>query len=204
MTQEAFPITIGVDIQNDFCPGGSLAVTDGDSIIPAFNKLAAATRAQNGRVIFTRDWHPAKTNHFDSWPVHCVANTDGAAFHPDLFVDSRDTILSKGTLVNQDAYSGFQGLDGESQDLAAIIMAEFERHERISLRIGGLATDYCVKATVLDALKLQRTVGLQKLSVLALRDCMKAVNIQSTDEAAAIAEMQAAGARFIDAAEAAR
>lgn len=189
-------VTIGVDIQNDFCPGGSLAVPDGDHVIPPFNKVAAETRAQGGKVVFTRDWHPDTTSHFDTWPVHCVADTEGAAFHRDLQIEPTDLILSKGTRVDEDAYSGFQAVSASGETLEAIITAELARKQRVFTLIGGLATDYCVKATVLDALKLQKKIGADRLGVIALEDCMRAVNINPSDGFMAQQEMQQAGAQF--------
>lgn len=190
-------VTIGVDIQNDFCPGGSLAVPDGDQVIPPFNKVAAETRARGGKVIFTRDWHPAITTHFDNWPVHCVQDTFGAEFHPDLDVRDEDIVISKGMGAHENAYSGFDGVDAQGKTIEAIIETELAHHERVIVQIGGLATDYCVKATVLDALQLrQRTGG--RLGVIALTDAMKPVNSNPNDGRDALEAMQQAGVTFLE------
>ncbi len=102
MNKNTFPsfdrlVTVGVDIQNDFCPGGSLAVPEGDQVIEPMNNVLRYTRESGGQVVLTRDWHPETTPHFDKWPVHCVAETEGAAFHPDLNVKESDIIINKGT-----------------------------------------------------------------------------------------------------------
>lgn len=201
MNHNTFPIAIGVDIQNDFCPGGSLAVPEGDAIVTPFNTVAQATRDAGGTVVFTRDWHPAATTHFDAWPVHCVAETTGAAFHPKLDIQTTDFVISKGTQVDEDAYSGFDALSVEGTSLEDIIEEKLQLHEKVALYIGGLATDYCVKATVLDALALQERVGGHRLAVIALQDCMKAVNVAPDDGETALAAMKAHGAMFIDSTE---
>jgi len=197
-------VTVGVDIQNDFCPGGSLAVPEGDLVVPVFNTVAEWTRSDPaGLVAFTRDWHPAHTNHFipegGPWPVHCVADTEGAAFKEGLDVRNGDTVLSKGTHVDEDAYSGFQAKSPNELTLETL-MAPVS-HERIAVIIGGLATDYCVKATVMDALKLAERAKTQnferKLGVFVLEDAIKAVDVAAGDGERAIAEMRVAGAQFV-------
>jgi nicotinamidase/pyrazinamidase len=201
MNHNTFPIAIGVDIQNDFCPDGSLPVPSGDTIVAPFNKVAKATREAGGSVVYTRDWHPATTTHFDAWPVHCVAETTGAAFHPDLDVQTGDFVISKGTKVDEDAYSGFDALTPDGTSLEEIIEAKLQKYEKVVLRIGGLATDYCLQATVLDALALQERIGASRLAVIALEDCMKAVNIAEDDGKKAVANMKAHGAVFMDSTE---
>ena len=195
-THEQSYIAVGVDIQNDFCPGGTLAVPGGDQIVTPFNEIAATTRASGGKVVFTRDWHPATTNHFDEWPIHCVADTPGAEFHPDLLIAPQDTIISKGMGVNEDAYSGFQAVSDTGETLESIVQAELARSEHVYMLIGGLATDYCVKATVLDALLLRKKLGTDRLGVIALEHCMRAVNIGAEDGIKAMHEMREAGAQF--------
>lgn len=189
-------MAVGVDMQNDFCPGGTLAVPHGDDVIEPFNAIATATRAANGTVVFTRDWHPPVTSHFDNWPPHCIAGTDGANFHRDLLISNSDYIISKGTQVDEDAYSGFQGATPDGNTLTSIITQELTTKRHLVVAIGGLATDYCVKATVLDALALRETIGTDRLTVIALHGCMRAVNINPGDERRALNEMQAAGAMF--------
>src|SRR5437870_3161091 len=167
-----------VDVQNDFCPGGSLAVAHGDEVVAPLNKLMKEFLARGEPVYKTRDWHPEQTKHFaeygGAWPVHCVQNTRGAEFHPDLLDDPRITIISKGFDERADGYSGFDGTN----------LAQILRDEGIQeVLVGGLATDYCVKHTVLDA----RREGFE---VKALADAMRAVNVNSDDGARAIEEMR--------------
>ncbi len=176
---------IVVDVQNDFCPGGSLAVANGDEVIPPLNELIKEFLGRGEPVFKTRDWHPATAKHFKAyggiWPVHCVQNTHGAAFHANLSDDPRITVISKGIDESADGYSGFDGTN------LAQILREQEVKE---VWVGGLATDYCVKHTVLDALE-------HGFEVKALAHVMRAVNVNPNDGAQAIAEMQSAGAEII-------
>jgi nicotinamidase/pyrazinamidase len=190
-------VTIAVDVQNDFCQGGSLAVPFGDEVVPVINKLTEQTREKNGTVIFTRDWHPAETAHFDNWPVHCVKDTTGASFHPDLEIYESDLIVSKGTAKDEDGYSGFDGQTVAGQTINEIITSKAENASEVVVQIGGLATDYCVKATVLDALKLKKKLG-KKLSVIAITNAIKAVNVNENDGNEALAQMHQAGAEFLE------
>ncbi len=194
-SKEVGYVTIGVDIQNDFCPGGTLAVPNGDAVVTPFNTIAAETRARGGKVVFTRDWHPSETTHFNDWPVHCVQDTNGAAFHPALDVRAEDIIISKGMDAEENAYSGFDGVDAHGITLEDIIETELAHHEKIIIQIGGLATDYCVKATVLDALQLKAR-STKTVAVIAIANAMKAVNINPNDEHDAIEAMKHAGAEF--------
>jgi nicotinamidase/pyrazinamidase len=183
-------VAIGVDMQNDFCPGGSLEVTDGDKAVIAFNAVAHAVKRRGGRVMLTRDWHPAETNHFadqpdyaTNWPVHCVANTEGADFHPALHTYEAD-VFSKGTKKDEDAYSGFMASADDGTTLPEALLAYKEPNIPLTLIIGGLATDYCVKATVLDAAK----AGYE---VMVPVDAVKAVH--PATGLSAFEEMLAAG-----------
>ena len=174
-----------VDVQNDFCPGGSLAVSRGDEVVAPLNRLAREFLDGNEPVFKTRDWHPEKTKHFaaygGTWPVHCVQGTQGAEFHPALLDDPRETIISKGVDESADGYSGFDGTN----------LARLLREEGVEeVWVGGLATDYCVKHTVLDALK-------SGFRVRALADAMRPVNINPRDGRQAIEEMRSAGAEII-------
>ena len=178
---------IVVDVQNDFCPGGALAVKDGDQVIPALNRhIDKFTKA--GLPIFaTRDWHPANTSHFNTsggpWPPHCIQGSKGAEFHPDLKLPPDTVIVSAGMGSDEDGYSGFLGIDDRGQKLADLLRQR--RIERIF--VGGLATDYCVKHTVLEGLK-------EGLKVVLLVDSVRGVNLTPGDSESAIEEMRHAGA----------
>jgi nicotinamidase/pyrazinamidase len=185
MTTSAKRALIVVDVQNDFCPGGALAVARGDEVVAPLNKLIEEFLQRGESVFKSRDWHPEKTKHFiaygGTWPVHCVQNTRGAEFHPDLVADARIRVISKG-LGDTDCYSAF-----DETDLAT----ELHRLGVEEVWVGGLATDYCVKSTVLDALK-------QGFSVKALTNAMRAVEINPGDGERAIAEMKNAGAEIVE------
>ena len=173
-----------VDVQNDFCPGGSLAVAHGDEVVPPLNKLIDQFLEERKLVFKTRDWHPLTTKHFAQyggiWPVHCVQNTKGAEFHPQLREDTRIRVISKG-LGDTDCYSGF-----DETDLAQQLYAEVIEE----VLIGGLTTDYCVKTTALRAIK-------EGFKVKVLRSAIRAVNLQPDDGDHAIEEMRAAGVEMI-------
>jgi nicotinamidase/pyrazinamidase len=176
-----------VDVQNDFCPGGSLAVPDGDSVVPVLNRYAERFDAQGAAVFASRDWHPPRTKHFAAyggiWPPHCVQGTAGAAPHPALVLPARTQVVSKGMDPDEDAYSCFQARAEQGGDFASLLAArEIQR-----LFVGGLATDYCVKATALDALRAG-------LTVVVLQDAVRAVDVTPGDGARALAELAAAGA----------
>ena len=175
---------IVVDVQNDFCPGGALAVARGDEVVAPLNRLIGEFLERGEPVYKSRDWHPARTKHFaaygGTWPVHCVQGTAGAEFHRDLLDDPRVRVVSKG-LGDEDSYSAFDGTT----------LAEDLRREGVGeVWVGGLATDYCVKNTVLDALR----AGFR---VRALHDAMRAVNLRPGDGERALAEMRAAGAEVV-------
>lgn len=176
---------IVVDVQNDFCPGGSLAVEQGDAVVAPLNRLIREFLDRGEPVFKTRDWHLPNAKHFaaygGSWPVHCVQNTKGAEFHPDLSDDPRVTIISKGIDGRADGYSGFDGTN----------LGQLLREEGVEeVWVGGLATDYCVKHTVLDALS-------EGFKVKALAHAMRAVNVNPDDGEKAIREMRAAGAEIV-------
>ena len=179
-----------VDVQNDFCPGGSLAVAEGDRVALALNHYIARFAAAKLPIIATRDWHPAQTSHFKDfggiWPVHCVQNTLGADFHPLLQLGAGAMVVSKGTAANVDSYSGFEAVDAQGTALAALLR---ERGVE-QIFVGGLATDYCVKQTVLDGLK-------QGFAVVLLTDAIRGVDLAPGDSTRALEEMRHAGARAI-------
>jgi nicotinamidase/pyrazinamidase len=169
-----------VDVQNDFCPGGSLAVPSGDEVVPVLNDLAE----HFDTVVTTQDWHPAQHCSFREqggpWPAHCVAESPGAALHAGLQARPAHQVL-KGTLPERDAYSGFDGTE----------LAQWLRQREIdTVFIGGLATDYCVKATALDAI----TAGLRTFVVT---DACRGVEVRPGDSERAFREMLEAGARLV-------
>lgn len=168
-----------VDVQNDFCPGGALAVTGGDKIIPVLNQIQDVFPL----VIASRDWHPEDSIHFEGWPVHCVRYSEGAAYHPDLNTDKIDIHLYKGTGNKDDGYSAFEATN--------LSLDELLKNKQVDeLYIGGLATDYCVKNTTIDAARKGYTTYL-------IRDATEGVNLQEGDVKKAVEEMQKAGAQVI-------
>lgn len=179
-----------VDVQNDFCAGGALAVPQGDRVVDPINRLLAGYAAAGAPIFASRDWHPTGSSHFidqgGQWPVHCVADTPGAAFHPQLAFPDGTAVVSKGQAPDSDGYSAFDGTLPAGETLEAALVERNVTH----LTVCGLATDYCVRASVLDAC----TRGL---AVSVVRDATAAVNLQAGDEAAALAAMQAAGAELV-------
>lgn len=185
MTANGKRALIVVDVQNDFCPGGALAVARGDEVVAPLNKLIGEFLERGEPVFKSRDWHPANTKHFadrgGAWPVHCVQNSSGAEFHPALIDDIHIRTISKG-LGDMDCYSAFDETDLDLQ-LRRLGVEE--------VWVGGLATDYCVKSTVLDA----RRKGYK---VKALADAMRGVDVNPGDGERAIAEMRQAGAEIVN------
>jgi nicotinamidase/pyrazinamidase len=179
-----------VDPQNDFCPGGSLGVADGDAIFPIVNAWMAAAEEAGVPVLVTRDWHPPHTTHFVErggvWPPHCVQGTPGAEFHPALRVPDNALTVSKGMGEQEDAYSGFQARDERGVLLDRLLEERGVHH----VYLMGLATDYCVRASALDAVRS----GLQ---VTVVRDGVRAVNLRPTDGERAMQEMRAAGVEIV-------
>ena len=182
MTLDAHDALIVVDVQNDFLPGGSLAVPDGDRVIPPINALMPKFPA----VYATRDWHPRDHRFFERyggpWPDHCIAGTPGAEFDERLARRYIDVVISKGIDPQTDGYSGFAATQLED-DLRA------RNIERVF--VCGLATDYCVKATAIDA----KHAGFE---TFVITDAIAAVNINPSDEAAAIDELRAAGVELVE------
>ncbi len=188
---QALTLTVGketalvvVDIQNDFCPGGALPVKDGDKVVPVLNTYIERFRAAGAPILFTRDWHPPDHSSFKDqggpWPPHCVQNSPGARFHPGLKIPHEGEIISKAD-KRDEAYSFFQGTD---------LAKKLSQRGIRRLLVGGLATDYCVKETVLDGLKY----GFE---VLHLDDASKGVNVNPGDSESALQEMVAKGAKRI-------
>ncbi len=191
-------VLIAVDVQNDFI-NGSLAVNEGEQVVRPINTVATAVRKTDGDVALTRDWHPKETPHFADygglWPSHCVADTNGAAFHPDLDIHDNDIIISKG-MEQTDGYSGWEGMSDDGQTLETIITPK-TRKEKVAVFIGGLATDYCVKATALDI--AERFNDDERVRLYLLRDAIRAVGLTPTDEERALTALEAANVHAISA-----
>jgi nicotinamidase/pyrazinamidase len=193
MTQSR-PALLVIDVQKDFCRGGALPVPDGDRVVPVLNRYLDRAVAQKWPVYASRDWHPPVTRHFreygGEWPPHCVQNTEGARFHADLQLPASTTIISTGEDPESDGYSAFDGYTAEGQTFLAHLREQQVDH----LYVGGLATDYCVKHSVLDA----RQRGL---AVTVLRDAIAGIDAQPGDSARALQQMRDAGAELADAHE---
>jgi len=176
-----------VDVQNDFLPGGALAVNNGDEVVPALNVYIDLFLTKGLPIIATRDWHPVNHCSFREqggpWPPHCIANGHGAQFAAGLRLPPDITIISKAALPDKDAYSGFQGTE-----LEAVLRSHGVRR----VFVGGLATDYCVLNTVKNALE-------NSYQVYVLGDAIRAVNIHPDDGRKAEQEMIAKGAIMITA-----
>lgn len=192
-----------VDMQNDFVPGGALAVPEGDRIIPICNRLSEAFEL----VVATQDWHPANHGSFAAshparkigdvidlnglpqilWPVHCVQNTPGAAFVPGLDVSRIERVFRKGTDPAIDSYSGFF----DNGHRRATGLGEYLEQKGVTdVYVAGLATDYCVKFTALDA----KSLGF---NTFLIEDACRGVNVRQGDVQAAIEQMRAAGVNVL-------
>ncbi|THF62624.1 nicotinamidase [Pseudothauera rhizosphaerae] len=174
-----------VDVQCDFLPGGALGVAGGDAVVPVLNAWLQLFAARGLPCVFSRDWHPADHVSFAArggpWPPHCVAGTPGAEFAVGLDVPADAHVVSKATGADADAYSAFQGTG----------LADWlRRHDIRRLFVGGLATDYCVRASVLDALA-------EGFDTCLLGDAVRAVDVTPGDGERAIAAMRERGARLL-------
>jgi len=168
-----------VDVQNDFCAGGTLAVPDGEKVVPVINKLMDRFKV----VIASKDWHLENTRHFEKWPVHCVQDTFGAAFHPQLDAEKIQEVFLKGTGSEDDGYSAFEATNNN--------LEQFLRSHKVDdLYICGLATDYCVLSSALDAHK-------KGFNVLVIEDAVRGVDVVKGDVERAIEEMKHMGIVFI-------
>jgi len=173
---------IVVDVQNDFCPGGALPVPQGDQVVPVINRIAPLFPF----VVATQDWHPPHHVSFRErggpWPPHCLQGSRGAEFHPHLNVREIDVVVQKATQPDKDAYSGFEGTNLE----------EILRENNIRrVFITGLATDYCVRATALDALK----AGFETFIVT---DAVRGVDAEPGDSERALREVEEAGGALVN------
>ena len=168
-----------VDLQNDFLPAGSMGVKEGDKIIPTINSLMNSFPL----VIASKDWHPEESVHFDYWPVHCVANTEGAAFPDSLKSDKIQDVFYKGTHNKDDGYSAFEATNKN--------LTQYLTDNKVEeLYIVGIATDYCVKASALDALK-------DNIKTYIITDAIKPVNQNPGDDLKALKEMEDKGATLV-------
>jgi nicotinamidase/pyrazinamidase len=179
-----------IDVQKDFCSGGALPVPDSDRVVPVLNQYIVDASARGWPIYASRDWHPAVTSHFRSyggqWPPHCVQNTHGANFHENLQLPAFTIVISKGLDSDTPGYSALEGHtpDGKS------FLDDLREHHVEHLRVGGIATDYCVKHSVLDLLR----AGLE---VTVLGNAIAGVDVQPGDSARAIADMRKAGAKIV-------
>ncbi len=184
---------IAVDLQNDFAhPEGSLFVAGAADVIATVNREIAAAGEAGALVVYTQDWHPERTRHFETeggvWPVHCVGGTWGAEFHAELTVGA-GPVVRKG-VDGADGYSGFSTADPDGGGRAATELDAVLRKRGVErVVLVGLATDYCVKETALDAVRLG-------YGAIVLRDCVAAVELEAGDGEAALREMAEAGAEI--------
>ena len=176
---------IVVDVQRDFCPGGALPARDGNKIVRPLNRVIETFEKENLPIVFTRDWHPRNHISFKAyggiWSPHCVKNTPGAKFHPELYIPRGAIVVNKATEPKQEAYSGFQGTN-----LATLLRTKGVKE----VVIGGLATDYCVLNTAMDALE-------NGYRATVISDCVKGVNVKRTDSATAFRRMSTRGVKTI-------
>src|SRR6188472_1187301 len=185
---------IVVDVQNDFAdPKGSLSVAGAQTIVPRINQEIASALANGAKVVATQDWHPPSTPHFAKdggvWPVHCVMETWGADIHPDLVLPPGAPIIRKGS-NGEDGYSGFTMRDPVSGTEQTTGLDDLFRHRGIArVVVCGLATDYCVKATAIDAARLGYEVEV-------VSDGIAAVDLEPGDGERALAAMADAGVRI--------
>lgn len=177
-------VLIVVDVQSDFLPGGALGVPGGEAVIEPLNRYIEAFARGGHPVLLTRDWHPRDHCSFrpqgGRWPAHCVAGTKGAEFAPNLVLPPTARVVSKATRSDEEAYSAFQGTD---------LAARLRDLECTRVFIGGLATDYCVRATALDA----RAAGFE---VVVLKEAVRPVNVDPGDGQRALQEMSASGVQL--------
>ena len=169
-----------VDVQNDFCPGGALAVPGGDRVVPVINALMERFHV----IVASKDWHPHRTSHFDTWPVHCVHNSSGAEFHPALHSERIDQVFLKGTGTNDDGYSAYEATNAD--------LEQYLKDRKVDeLYVAGLATDYCVRQSALDA-------AHKGFRTFVVTDAVAAVDVKTGDGDPALEEMQKAGVALVD------
>lgn len=178
-----------VDVQLDFCPGGSLPVPKGDRVIPVLNRYIELFSGRGCQIFASRDWHPRDSEHFREnggiWPVHCVQGSPGAQFHPELLLPSETIVISKGMIRWDNGYSALQGVTENGTPFPMLL----RRMDLDRLYLGGLATDYCVKESALEALR-------EGFGVTLLTDASRAVELKPGDAERAVTEMVDAGAEL--------
>jgi len=172
-----------VDVQNDFCPGGSLAVDNGDEVVPIINKVMN----KFSLIVASKDWHPKESAHFKKWPAHCVKDTHGAEFHKELEQTRIDQVFLKGTGNKDDGYSAFEATN---MDLEKFL----EQHQITDMYITGLATDYCVKASALDAAE-------KGFNTFVISDAVRGVELNPGDVEKATDLMSSRGIEIIKSSE---
>ncbi|NLG49818.1 MAG: isochorismatase family protein [Chloroflexi bacterium] len=179
-----------VDMQNDFLPGGALGVVEADMIIPRVNEYVRLFEEHPHPIFYTRDWHPPETTHFVTqggpWPPHCVQGTWGAAFHPDMHIPQEAIILSKGMDPHEDAYSGFHARDDQGHYLEELLL----KYEVMHVYVCGLALDYCVKWSCIDAAN-------KGFHMYPLIDATRAVNVKIHDAELAVEEIVRVGGTLL-------
>ncbi len=176
-----------VDVQHDFCPGGALPAEDGDAVVPVLNRTIEKFQAAGYPVVASRDWHPEQSAHFQErggpWPPHCIQGTTGAEFHKDLELPADVVVITKGDDPDEDeGYSAFEGKTDDGKSLVETLHAE----DIEEVFVGGLATDYCVRASALDAVK----AGFRTHLIV---DAVRGVDINPGDSGHAIEEMKRDG-----------
>ena len=175
-----------VDVQNDFCPGGGLPVPRGDEVVPVMNAYIQRFVEAGSRVYASRDWHPIDSHHFREhgglWPPHCLQGSTGAAFRADLALPRDVVVVSSGVGVEDEGYSAFEGATATGETFAERLRQDGVTH----LYLGGLATDYCVRASALDARR-------EGFAVTLLLDASRGIDVEPGDSERAVAEMKAAG-----------
>ena len=171
------------DVQNDFCPGGTLAVPDGDHIVPVINNLMN----HFDLILASRDWHPEESRHFEYWPRHCVKDTKGADYHDDLNTAKINLELFKGTENVDDGYSAFEATNMN-------LLQVLRDNDVTELYVTGIATEFCIRATVLEALK-------NDIRTFVITDAVKGIAAKPEDPEKALEEMKQAGATLVSSEE---
>ncbi len=164
-----------VDVQNDFCTGGVLAAKGGEEVAPVINGIAS----KFDLVVASKDWHPEQTAHFDTWPKHCIQGTYGAEFHPSLNTTEIDQVVEKGTGDVDDGYSAFEATNVN-------LSMYLKEHAIDTVYVSGIATDYCVLSTALDAIN-------EGFKTFVIEDAIRAVNVNPEDAGLALKKMEEAG-----------